>query len=156
MISFVLDASVAASWLFEDQADAESDAALSLLADGSALVPVLFVWETVNVCLTAERRGLLTRAKSSAFLEYLHSLPITLDAESPRAGMAGLLQLAQRHGLSAYDAAYLDLALRSGSPLATKDARLRRAADAEGVGGIPAAITTPTIPNPPTTPWRSP
>ncbi len=133
MTRFVLDASVALSWCFEDEADAAADALLRSLDARTAVVPGLWSLEVVNVLLGAERRGRITAAGSGRFLRLIEALPIEVDAETPaRAAREGVV-LARAHGLSAYDAAYLELAVRHGIPLATRDRALAAAARAVGV-----------------------
>ena len=132
MSRLVLDCSVAMSWCFEDEADAYSDGVLSTLPAAEALVPAIWPLEVVNVLVAAERRRRLSEADSARFVELLGGLPIFVE-DLPFARAAGpVLGLARRVGLSSYDAAYLELAMRSGLPLATRDDRLRRAARACG------------------------
>lgn len=133
MSRFVLDASVALAWCFEDEADPAADALLRTLGPRTALVPGLWALEVTNVLIGAERRGRITPAETARFLRLLDELPIDVDAETPaRAGREGLL-LARAHGLSSYDAAYLELAVRRGVPLATRDRALAEAARSVGV-----------------------
>ncbi len=133
MSAFVLDCSVAMAWCFEDEADECADLALEQLEGGEALVPSLWALEVVNVLLVAERRGRITASDSARFLELLGALSITaIDTSVARAG-GHVFALGREHRLSAYDAVYLDLAMREGAPLATRDKALRRAADAVGV-----------------------
>lgn len=127
---FVLDASVAAAWLFPEEGTAAATAAARRLEDDVALVPALFWFEIRNVVLVGERRGRLTAADSGRFLARLDDLP--LDVDRTPAG-AVLCALARSHALSAYDAAYLELAQRRAVPLATLDHRLAAATAAEGV-----------------------
>lgn len=133
MSAFVLDCSVAMAWCFEDEADECADLALDRLEDGEALVPSLWVLEVVNVLLVAERRERITASDSARFLELLAALPITaIDTSLARAG-GQIVALGREHRLSAYDAVYLDLAMREGVSLATRDNALHRAAEAVGV-----------------------
>ncbi len=133
MAEFVLDGSVALAWYFRDEVDAYAMAVLDHLPGARALVPAVWPWEIGNGVLSGERRGRSTEAQAERWLGYLLDLPITVDA----GGVADLrgegLGLARRFGLSTYDAAYLELALRRGLPLATLDRRLREAAAAAGV-----------------------
>lgn len=137
MSGLVLDCSVAISWCFEDEAAAETDALLHRVRDEGASVPALWRWEVANVLLTAMRRGRITAGEAHARLTLLGALPIATDAEGPSRAWREALLLAQTHGLTAYDAAYLELALRLNVPLATKDADLMRAASAMGLQAIP-------------------
>jgi len=130
---FVLDASVTMAWLFEDHGDPACLALLDLLAEHRAHVPTLWALEVSNVLLGAERRGRMLSAETERFLRLLGGLPILLDPETPLRAGGRTLVLARAHGLSAYDAAYLELALRRGLPLATRDSALAEAAATEGV-----------------------
>jgi len=124
---FVVDASVSLAWGLEDESNEYTDAVLDALENGKALVPCIWLLEVSNALLVAERRGRVTQAMVAGFLEYLRSLPIVV-------GIFGeVLLLAREQGLSVYDAAYLDLALRRGLPLATQDQVLREAARRMGV-----------------------
>ena len=84
--------------------------------------------EVANVLARAEAAGLVSEARSETFLGMLHKLNISVDPSTATHALATTLQLARRHKLSAYDAAYLELALRNGLPLATLDAKLLKAA----------------------------
>jgi predicted nucleic acid-binding protein len=128
---FVLDASVAAAWFFADEDDAAATQAVTRLAEDKALVPALFWFEIRNLLVVGERRGRATVADTARFLAHLDGLPIEEDG-SPSS--VDLLALARAHALSAYDAAYLELARRRAVPLATLDRRLATAAAAEGNG----------------------
>jgi predicted nucleic acid-binding protein len=133
MSAFVLDASVAMSWCFEDEADAAGDAVLRRLASGRGVVPAIWPLEVVNVLLAAERRGRITPAASARFLALLHALPIEVDAHTAARAPREILVLARAHGVSSHDAAYLELASRTGVPLATRDVALGKAAGELGV-----------------------
>lgn len=138
MTRLVLDASVALSWCFEDEASPAADAVLRGFSHGSAVVPGLFALEVTNVLLGAERRGRITPAESARFLRLLEALPIEVDAETPARATRDVLVLARAEGLSSYDAAYLELAVRHGVPLATRDAALAEAARRVGVDVVEA------------------
>lgn len=133
MTPFVLDASVAMSWCFEDEADARGDAVLRRLAASRASVPGIWPLEIANVLLAAERRGRIRAAESARFLALLEALPIEVDAHTAARATREILLLGREHGLSSYDAAYLELAARSGLPLATRDERLGAAAESLGI-----------------------
>ncbi len=124
---FVLDCSVAVAWLFEDETSRETDALLDALRLDAALVPALWHLEVGNVLTMAERRGRITPSQVAASLELLAALPIRTESLQPRL-IPGIVALARNERLTAYDAAYLDLALRHGLPLATLDEALRKAA----------------------------
>ncbi len=132
----VLDASMALSWFMERTAKAErlrSDKALALLDSSAAMVPVLWFSEVANACLVAERRRIVTPAQTADYLGRLAALPIAPDPIMPGLRRDAVLGLGREHGLSAYDAAYLELAMRAGAALATFDTALTRAAVAVGV-----------------------
>lgn len=133
---FVIDASVAASWLLPDELDARAEQAYALLDSDQALVPGLWWFEIRNVFLTCERRGRIDAQQSRRALALLSGLPIQLD-HAADGGL--LLDLARRHRLSAYDAAYLELAHREGLSLATLDEALARAAAADSIPLIGSA-----------------
>jgi predicted nucleic acid-binding protein len=136
-VRFVLDASVTLSWLLRDAAAREAAHAFSVLAAlrtrAAAAVPMTWGLEIANVLARGEAKGLLNEAQSDAFLEMLQATPIHVDADTSAQALSGTLQLARRYRLSAYDASYLELALRAALPLATLDEDLRRAATKAGV-----------------------
>lgn len=133
MKRFVLDCSVAMSWCFEDEADSYATVMLDMLPESEAVVPSIWTLEVANVLLVAERRGRLTEAEGLQFLSLLCALPITVEYPTPILHLEPILLLGRRHNLSAYDAAYLELAMRNGLPLATLDERLREVAGRLGV-----------------------
>ena len=124
---FVMDASVTLSWCFADEGGELAQQTLLALTDGEAIVPAIWTLEVANVLLIAERRSRLTRAEIEQFLTLLASLPITVDTGSILAISSPILALGRDYRLSSYDAAYLNLALHEGLPLATTDADLLRA-----------------------------
>ncbi len=129
-MAFVLDASVAACWMFDDEDHPKAAEALQRLRAEEAHAPILWRFEIYNIVSVNVRRGRVAESQGRAFLRSLSRLPIHLDAE-PVEGE--LMRLARAHELSAYDAAYLEVAYRHGMPLATLDRRLERAAEAAGV-----------------------
>jgi predicted nucleic acid-binding protein len=133
----VLDCSVAVSWCFEDEASPATDDLLDRVRDEGAIVPALWRWEVANVLLVGVRRGRLSAGDASARLSLIDTLSIAQDADASEKAWRETFLLAQTHALSAYDAAYLELALRLGADLATKDADLRRAATGLGVKVVP-------------------
>jgi predicted nucleic acid-binding protein len=130
---FVADSSIVACWILADESDPAAEAALTRLAVDSAVAPRLCWWETRNVLIVAERRGRLDPAKTADALRLLAGYPLTFDAGGDE---AVLMQVARRRGLTVYDAAYLELALRLRCPLATLDRALAKAARAEGAALI--------------------
>lgn len=133
---FVLDNSVVSGWLLESQATAYSDAVAERLRSSRAVAPPLLRLEYTNVLRTACKRQKLIAVQAYELLSLLDSLPIDIDATVPAA--AQVMDLALRHDLTAYDAMYLDLALRRGLPIATQDEALASAARASGVGVVSA------------------
>ena len=129
-MAFVLDASVAACWAFDDEDHPKAAEALDRLVREAAHAPSLWRLEIYNVLLVSERRGRISEADTQAYLASLRRLPIHLDFAPVE---ADLLRLARTYALSAYDAAYLELALRLGQPLATLDRHLAGAAASAGV-----------------------
>lgn len=138
MSSFVLDASVAIAWCFEDESTPASRALLASLPEGSAVVPPLWHCEVANALLTAERRGRIDAPSAAHFLRLLERLPIHTDSESTGHAFGATQQMARTHALTAYDAAYLELAHRLALPLATRDEALAQAARAAGIRLLPA------------------
>ena len=135
MSRFVLDCSVTAAWLFEDEASPYAEAVLDrLAADHRALAPFIWPLEVSNVRLVGERRGRITEAQSTAFWETLKAMPIVVDDRAPMTSSDGIIALGREHRLSAYDAAYLELAVRNAAPIATLDDELAGAAHASGAG----------------------
>lgn len=133
MSRFVLDCSVCMAWCFKDQADSYTRAVLDRIAASQPLVPSVWPLEVSNVLLVGERRRKLNQTDSSRFVDFLRELPIAVDEEAPRRAFDSIISLARDHRLSAYDAAYLELAMRHGLPLATRDEQLRKAARNVGV-----------------------
>ena len=135
-MSFVLDNSVTMRWFFGDgkpQELAYAGKVLDGMKESNALVPVLWGLEVANVIARAEASGVVTEARSGAFLELLEGVDIEVDTATFQHALSDTLQLARRYKLSAYDASYLELALRQGIPLATLDEDLREAAKKAGV-----------------------
>jgi predicted nucleic acid-binding protein len=130
---FVVDNSVVMAWCFRDQANDYADSVLERLADAVAYVPSVWPLEVVNVFLAAERKRYISQANGVRFISLLSELPIIVENEDYERTMKELLGLARAHGLSSYDASYLDLAMRKGLPLATQDEKLRKAAASASV-----------------------
>jgi predicted nucleic acid-binding protein len=126
--AFVLDASIALAWCFADEATPATDALLDRLADEEAVAPVLWRIEVANALAMAERRGRLSVAGLTRSVGLLQRLAVALDPEGSERAFRELLDLARSERLTVYDAAYLELALRLGLPLASKDSKLRQAA----------------------------
>jgi predicted nucleic acid-binding protein len=135
--ALVIDSSAALSWCFEDEASPESDALFEQVRDQGAVVPGLWHLEVANVLLQAERRGRIAAGDVTMRLELIAELPITIDNETTARAWREILALARAEGLTTYDANYLELAIRRGLPLQTKDAALITAAKRSGVA-VPA------------------
>jgi predicted nucleic acid-binding protein len=134
----VLDASMAAAWCFADEASEAGWALLDRIADEGALVPSLWHLEMANLLTQAERRGRIDRATAGAMAETLMELPISVDTETPVRALGIIRHLAETEGLSSYDAAYLELAIRTALPLASRDRALLAAARRAGLKTIEA------------------
>ncbi len=135
-MSFVLDNSVTMRWFFGDGKPQElvyAGKVLDAMKQDNALVPVTWGLEVANVIARAEEKGLVTEARSDAFLEMLEGVDIDVDSATFGHALSDTLYLARRYKLSSYDASYLELALRLGLPLATLDEDLQKAAKKAGV-----------------------
>ena len=130
MSGLVVDASIVVAWLFDDEDESLADRALVRLEEDGATVPQLWHLETRNSLLTAERRGRLSSREVMDRMDALKDLPIRTDEEPD---LQSAFELARAHGLSTYDAMYLELARRESAELATLDRALGRAAAAVGV-----------------------
>ncbi|HVH81265.1 MAG TPA: type II toxin-antitoxin system VapC family toxin [Stellaceae bacterium] len=137
MTRVVVDASIAVSWCFDDEASAATEAILDQVRLEGAIVPGLWHLELANVLLQAERMGRPIPEGISARLEYFSRLPISTDAETASRAWRDTLSLARTEQLTTYDASYLELAARHGLPLATKDEALLNAAKRIGVAVLP-------------------
>lgn len=133
MPSIVVDASVSAAWCFEDEVSGLTESALDMAAAGDVRVPALWPIEMANLLVAAERRGRVEPGRVDRFLEALAALPIRVDSVDPGMLTPALVRVSRRHRLSAYDASYLELALRTRSGLASRDAALLMAAEDAGV-----------------------
>lgn len=133
MTDFVLDTSVTMAWCFPDEETPETRALFARMRTSAAVVPIIWPLEVANVLLIGERRQRLTQAHVAQFIQLLHTLAITVDAGAAMDALSSVVALGQSHSLSAYDASYLELAIRQRLPLATRDARLRAAATRAGV-----------------------
>jgi len=131
---FVLDNSVTMRWCFESGAHAYADSVLERLEadDGQAFVPIIWRYEVSAVLARAQNTGVLTAQRVAECLQDLQDLNITIDADSGSRILTQVHQLAVTHRLTTYDAAYLELALRTDLPLATLDVALLRACKIAG------------------------
>jgi len=134
VIEFVADCSTVLSWFFEDEESRPANSCLDLLADGRAYAPAILTLEVANVLQAAEIRGRVSRVQALLLITRLNQLPITIDSETTTlSSIETLLSVAKDYQLSAYDAAYLELALRKLMPLATCDRKLSEAARQAGI-----------------------
>lgn len=133
-MSFVLDASIALTWCFPDEEAQIAQEISERIASGeTVIVPAFWPHEILNALLVGERRRRLTPELTRTFIDDLNRLPIDLDLQITSANVFKETQpLCRRHGLTAYDAAYLQIAIRHGCSIATVDEDLRRASIAEG------------------------
>ena len=130
----VLDASVALAWCFEDERTAYSESILDMAEDGSEFrVPAIWPFEVANALLVAERRKRITTARVTALLERIGRLAILVESISADHAFSPILAVARQLQLTEYDAAYLELASREALPMATLDAKMRRAAQSAGI-----------------------
>jgi predicted nucleic acid-binding protein len=133
-MNFIVDASFALAWVLKDEATAATDKVLDSLGRGSkAFVPALWHWEIANALLSVEWRKRATKAEVGRHMTLLQSYPIEIDEAAVNRAWTATHLLAQQYRLTSYDAAYLELAIRRGLPLASLDADLQAAAKAEKV-----------------------
>ena len=132
-MAFVVDALVALAWCFRDEATAATDALLERVVEEDAAAPGLWFMETANALAMAERRGRITASTLRRSNALLQRLAAVVDEETAERAFGDILGLARSERLTVYDAASLELAMRLGAPLATKDAALRHAASRLGV-----------------------
>lgn len=134
MADFVLDASFALTWCFQDEVTAITDAQLDALINGAiAIAPPIWPLEVANAIRTAERRGRLRSQQTDEFMDLVCGLPIEIAQISSTHTFRSVFRLAQEQGLTVYDASYLYLAAEMNLPLATLDRLLRSSAVRIGV-----------------------
>ena len=137
-MKLVIDASVVLSWLLREPTSEDAALAFNVLESlatpaAEAFMPAIGFLEIANVVARVEAKGLVDVQRIGGFMEMLRTLPLRVDHDTAALALGPVLDLARRHRLSAYDAAYLELALRRGLPLASLDAQLAKAAAAAGV-----------------------
>ncbi|HYN37909.1 MAG TPA: type II toxin-antitoxin system VapC family toxin [Rhodospirillales bacterium] len=132
-MSIVLDASMALAWCFADEARDTDVRLLDRLRGETIDVPALWRLEIANVLALAERRGRITAVDIATFLDLLSALEVNIDVQTSDRAFTEIFGLARSHALTAYDAAYLELAMRLGGALASKDQALCKAAERLGV-----------------------
>jgi predicted nucleic acid-binding protein len=132
-MSLVLDTSATLAWVYADEITEPVRHVFNLVCENGAWAPGLWKLEVANILEMGVRRGRHGAAFRDSTLADLALLPIAIDAETDRQAWGPTLRLSERYRLTLYDAAYLELALRRGLPLASLDTELRRAAKAEKV-----------------------
>lgn len=133
MTGIVVDASVALAWCFPDEASEYAEAVLGALDGRSILVPSVWPLEITNALVVAERRKRISPPEIRRFVELLEGLTIHENSLPVAGSVSNILPLAREYGLSAYDASYLEVAIRNGAALATLDAGLEKAGRKAGV-----------------------
>ncbi len=135
MTPFVLDASFTMTWIIEAEQTPATMKYLEALGrdENEALVPAIWPEEVANVLLTLERAKKISSAMVAGWIDTLNVLPIRIEPPSLEESFGAVRLLALTHKLTAYDASYLQLALRSGAPLATRDKALWASAEKVGV-----------------------
>lgn len=136
-MAFVLDASVALAWCFSDEATPRTIELLESLTSDKALAPSIWTLEIGNILIGAQRKKKISYADITRFLEMLKNINIEIDPETVDRSFHEILSLAHSEGLTTYDAAYLELAMRKGIPLATKNTQLQEAGRKLGVKLLP-------------------
>ena len=129
----MVDASVALAWCFPDESSDYADAVLVALEGRTILVPAIWGLEIANAVLAGERSKRLRQPEIRRFVTLLESLSLVQDVQPVSDHMSNVLPMAREYGLSAYDAAYLELSIRHGAPLATLDGKLQKAARKAGI-----------------------
>ena len=130
----VLDASVTLAWCFADESTAYTEGVLDLLATGTeAVAPAIWPFEVANALLMAERRKRITVAQVTSMLQRIVDLPINVEPIRVDRAFGQILAAAREEKLTEYDAAYLELAMRKGWPLASLDEQLKQSARSAGV-----------------------
>ena len=127
---FVIDASITASRLLSDELHPTALAAFTRFVDDTAIVPAVWWFEVRNMLLVNQRRGRIDERQMAQALEMIEEIPVAIDRD-PESRI--VIELAERHRLSVYDAAYVELALRHQAPLATLDGSMARAAEAQRI-----------------------
>ena len=133
MNGIVVDASVALAWCFPDEASEYAERVLVALEGRTVIVPAVWALEITNAVLVAERRKRVKQQDVRRCVELLGGLTIIEHSQTVADTVSHVLPLARAHHLSAYDAAYLDVAIRQAAPLATLDSGLRKAGRSAGV-----------------------
>jgi predicted nucleic acid-binding protein len=132
-MNFVLDASVTMAWCFKDEQTSSTDALLNQLEASKAFAPRIWTLEIGNILLSACRKQRINYASATEFINLLTALDIQIDEAVATKSFHDIFMLAHAEGLTTYDTAYLELAMRLGLPLATRDRQLSEVAARLGV-----------------------
>lgn len=133
MVAFVVDVSAAMAWVFSEEATPATWALLKDAAKEGLVVPTIWPYEIANVLVHAERRGRIARGEIETFIATLSRLFIEIEPQSASGIFTNVTSLARSQGLTTYDAAYVELAVRRRLPLATRDRQMAAAAGSLGV-----------------------
>jgi len=133
MPGLVVDASVALAWALHDESSAYGEAVLAVVEQDGLQVPEFWARGIANGLAVAYLRKRITSGDEKAFLAALSHLSIEVEESSPLTVIRDGTAAAVRYGLTAYDAAYVDLALRERLVLATLDGQMRKAAEQAGI-----------------------
>lgn len=132
-MAFILDASITLAWCFNDEATPGTDLILEKASSETVYAPTIWPLEITNILIGAEKKSRIKYADIVMFLDLLQKLQIEIDEETAYRSFTDILALAHGENLTSYDAAYLELAMRKGASLATKDKQLIHAANKLGV-----------------------
>jgi predicted nucleic acid-binding protein len=138
-VTFVIDASVAISWLFADEQTPLCMNLLQQVSRTGAVVPPLWPLEIANALQNGIKRKRMDAAYRDSTIQRLLRLPIEIDPDTSEYAWTTTLQLADTHQITVYDASYLELTLRRGLPLATRDEQLAAAAASAGAILLPTS-----------------
>ncbi len=133
MNGIAIDASVALAWCFPDEASNYADSVLLALENQTVIVPTIWAVEITNALLVGERRKRIRQPEIRRFVDLLKGLSVVEERQKFAETVSNVLPLAREYDLSAYDAAYLDVAIRHEIPLATLDAAMQKACTAAGI-----------------------
>lgn len=134
---FVADSSVGVAWVVPSQATEASNRLRDDIESGTPFtVPGLWFFEVANTLLVLTRRGKIGDKECSLARRHLSHLGALVDEEGSRLAFGKISELAEKHALSVYDAVYLELSMRKGLPLASRDAALNKAAKASGIKAL--------------------
>lgn len=132
-MNFVLDCSVTIPWLEGESADSYSKSVLESLNDRYAYVPALWGYELANALVTVQKRNVISASQAEQFMEQIRNLNILVQTIHDLKHDQALVNLAHTYNLTAYDSAYLKLAMVRGLPMATHDGALKKACQRAGV-----------------------